>query len=80
MVATRDSGKAGKEAKQFWKEVRHMGYKLKVVGPPSYHLSTTFKRESDPEPCMTWGLVQYIQKILDQYERMFGKTVKNIRI
>ena len=70
---------AGKDAQQFWKDVLNMGYKLKGVGPPDYHLGATFKRESDPEKCMTWGPVRYIQKILDQYERMFGKPVKNSR-
>ncbi len=28
---------------------------------------------------MTWGPVRYIQKILDQYERIFGEKVKNSR-
>ena len=52
---------------------------MKGVGPPTYHLGATFKRVTDPEPCMTWGPVRYIEKILDQYERMFGEKVKNSR-
>ena len=70
---------AGKNAKQFWEDVRSMGYKLKGVGPPDYHLGATFERVKDPEPFMTWGPVRYIQKILEQYERMFGEKVKNSR-
>ena len=69
----------GKDAKQSWKDVRSMGYKLKGVGPPNYHLGATFEKVKDPEPCMTWGPVRYIQKILEQYERLFGDKVKNSR-
>ena len=68
---------AGKDAKQFWKDVHSMGYKLKGVGPPDYHLGAMFERVKDPEPCMTWGPVRYIQKILEQYERLFGEKIKN---
>ena len=56
-----------------------MGYKLKGASPPDYHLGATFERVNDPEPCMTWGPVRYIHKILEQYERMFGEKVKNSR-
>ena len=70
---------AGKNAKQYWKDVLAMGYKLKGVGTPTYHLGATFERVKDPEPMMTWGPVRYVQKILDQYEKIFGEQVKNSR-
>ena len=56
---------AGKNAKQFWYDVSKMKYKLKGVGSPKYHLGATFERVTDPEICMTWGPVRYIEKILD---------------
>ena len=34
---------AGKAASKFWENVRAMCYKLKGVGPPSYHLGTTLE-------------------------------------
>ena len=70
---------AGKDAEQFWNEVKSKGYKLKGVGPPTYHLGATFQRTKEPESMMTWGAVRYIQKILEQYERIFGEPVKNSR-
>ena len=39
---------AGKNAKQFWDDVRSMGYKLKGVGPPNYHLGATFRASQRP--------------------------------
>ena len=56
-----------------------MGYKLKGVGSLDYHLGATFEQVSNPEPCMTWGPVRYIYKILEQCEGTFGEKVKNNR-
>ena len=73
---------AGRNAEQYWKDVKSMGYKLKGVGPPTYHLGATFERVKEPgtdKTVMTWGPVRYIQKILDQYERMFGEKVSGSR-
>ena len=70
---------AGKDASGFWGEVKNMGYKLKGVGPPTYHLGATFERTVKPESVLTWGPVRYIQKILEQYERIFGEPIKNSR-
>lgn len=33
---------AGKDAKRYWKDVLAMGYKLKGVGVPTYHLGNKF--------------------------------------
>ena len=70
---------AGKDPKRYWEDVLAMGYKLKGVGVPTYHLGATFERVNGPEKMMTWGAVRYIQKILDQYEKIFGEKVKNGR-
>ena len=40
---------ARKDASGFWGEVKSMGYKLKGVGPPTYHLGATFERTVEPE-------------------------------
>ena len=58
----------------------NQGYKPKGVGPPDYHFGAWFESATDPETgrnIITWGLVRYIQKILDQYGRMFGEPVKD---
>ena len=70
---------AGKDPKQYWNDVLAMGYKLKGVGVPTYHLGATFERVNGPEKMMTWEAVHYIQKILDQYQKIFGEKVKNGR-
>ena len=44
---------ADKDGKAFWGEVLSLGYKLKGVGPPYYHLGASFIRTKDPEAMMT---------------------------
>lgn len=70
---------AGKNAKHFRVNVQNLGYKLKGVSPPTYHLGAKFKRAKYPELCTTCGPVRYIQKTLDQHECMFEEKVKNSR-
>ena len=45
-------------------------YILKGVGPPSYHLGGDFGR--DPDGTLYWGAQRYIEKLMFNYERMFG--------
>ena len=70
---------AGKDPRKFWDSVQSLGYKLKGVDKPEYHLGATFERVVDPEQCMTWGPKRFIEKMLDQYEHMFGEKVKSGR-
>ena len=49
-------------------------YKLKGVGPPSYHLGANYFR--DPDGTLVMGAKDYINKILTNYERMFGELPK----
>ena len=50
--------------------VKKYNYKLKGVGPISYHLGGDFGREKDGT--LYWGAETYITKILDNYKRWFG--------
>jgi Reverse transcriptase (RNA-dependent DNA polymerase) len=47
-------------------------FKLKSVGPISYHLGCDFYR--DPDGTLCCGPKQYIEKMLGAYKRMFGET------
>jgi Reverse transcriptase (RNA-dependent DNA polymerase) len=49
-------------------------YKLKGVGPPSYHLGGDFFR--DPDGTLAWGASSYVKKMLINYETMFGSKPK----
>ena len=44
-------------------------FKMKGVGPPTYHLGEDFQRLSNGK--LAWGSKTYIIKILDQYKRLF---------
>jgi hypothetical protein len=46
-------------------------FKLKGTGDIAYHLGCDFFREDDGTLCM--ALKKYIDKMLDNYERMFGE-------
>jgi hypothetical protein len=47
-------------------------FKLKGVGPISFHLGCDFWREDDGTLC--FGPKKYVEKMIDGYERMFGKA------
>jgi hypothetical protein len=53
------------------KLTQHYGYKLKGVGPPSYHLGANYSRDPDGTLCM--GSRDYVDKILKNYERVYGE-------
>jgi hypothetical protein len=46
------------------------GYKLKGVGDPAYHLGGNFFRDEDGT--LAWGARSYVEKMLVNYEIMFG--------
>ena len=46
-------------------------YLLKGVGDPEYHLGGNFGR--DPDGTLYWSARTYIQKMLDNYKRMFNE-------
>ena len=50
------------------------GFKLKGVGKPSYHLGGDFFR--DPDGTLAWGAQSYVEKMLINYETMFGSKPK----
>jgi len=50
------------------------GYKLKGVGPLSFHLGCDFFR--DPDGTLCFGPIKYVQKIISAYESMFGEKPK----
>ena len=64
LIAARDP----KEIVQTLQE-RH-GFKLKGVGPLTYHLGCDYFRDKDGTLCC--GPKKYIAKMIDQYEQMFG--------
>ena len=64
---------AGKDAKTFGEKFNLLIINSKELA----HLTITLVRTKEPEAMMTWGSVQYIQKIIDQYERMFGEPVRD---
>jgi len=49
-------------------------YILKGVGPPEYHLGGNFGR--DPDGTLFWGAQSYVEKMLNNYERLFGSQPK----
>ena len=66
---------AGRRGVGFFDDLKKLGFKLKGVGPPTYHLGGDFKRVDEPEPMMTWGATTYVKKMLDQYKVLFGTDV-----
>jgi len=50
------------------------GYILKGVGQPEYHLGGNFGR--DPDGTLFWGAKSYVEKMLGNYERLFGGPPK----
>jgi len=49
-------------------------YILKGVGVPEYHLGGNFGR--DPDGTLYWGSKTYVEKILDNFARIFGSEPK----
>ena len=66
---------AGRRGTGFFDELKGLGFKLKGVGPPTYHLGGDFKKVSEPEPMLTWGAYTYVKKMLDQYKTLFDEDV-----
>ena len=50
-------------------------FKLKGVGPISYHLGCDYTRDADGT--LSVGPRRYIEKMINAYEQMFGETPKN---
>ena len=59
----------------FYKLITDLGFKLKGVQYPTYHLGGDFKRVNEPEPMLTWGSHTFVKKMLLKYEKMFGEPV-----
>ena len=54
-------------------EEKH-NYILKGVGPPEYHLGGNFGQ--DPDGTLLWGAQRYVEKMIKNYERLFGSQPK----
>ncbi|MGL4933428.1 MAG: reverse transcriptase domain-containing protein, partial [Aeromonas sp.] len=52
------------------------GYKLKGDGPLKYHLGCDFGR--DPDGTFYYGPFNYVEKMMDTYERLFGEKPKGV--
>jgi len=71
---------AGRNPNAFFGKLRELGYKLKGVGMPSYHLGGDFKRVSEPESVLTWGSVTYVKRLLELYAREMENPVPTSKI
>jgi len=61
-----------KNPKEFMERLTsHYGYKLKGVGPPTYHLGANYFR--DPDGTLGMGAKDYVKKILANYEMTYGE-------
>ena len=58
----------------FYKNLTDLGYKLKGVGSPTYHLGGDFTR--DPDGTLAWGAKSYITRLLANYQQMFHQLPK----
>ena len=63
----------GYDSAAYFQSLRDLGYKLKGVQMPEYHLGGDFRRVSDPENVLIWGSHTYVKKMLAQYEQIFGE-------
>ena len=52
-------------------------YLLKGVGEPEYHLGGNFGR--DPDGTLYWSARTYVQKMLDNYQRVHGELPKKVK-
>ena len=60
---------------EFFRQLREIhNYKLKGDGPLKYHLGCDY--ELDPDGTLRGGPRNYINKIVEGYERMFGELPK----
>jgi Reverse transcriptase (RNA-dependent DNA polymerase) len=64
LIATRDPGEIKRTLENAHK------FKLKSVGPLTYHLGCNYFCDKDGTLC--YGPCKYIAKILDQFEKFFG--------
>lgn len=64
-----------REPEKCYASLEQLGYKLKGVKKPDYHLGGDFKYVGKPEKMLTWGAHTYIKKMMYQYEKLFGVPV-----
>ena len=65
----------GKDPDKFFKILTDVyGYKLKGVGDPAYHLGGNFFRDQDGT--LAWGAKSYVEKMIGNYQVMFGEKPK----
>ena len=65
----------GKKPQAFFNSLKdEHGFKLNGVGKPSYHLGGDFF--CDPDGTLAWGAQSYVEKMLINYETMFGSKPK----
>ena len=59
----------------YYDQLMKLGFKLKVLQEPKFHLGGDFKIVNEPESVLTWGSSTFIKNILRKYENMFGEPV-----
>jgi Reverse transcriptase (RNA-dependent DNA polymerase) len=71
---------AGEDPKGFYDALNRLGYKLKGVGSPTYHLGGDFIRVKKPESVHSWGALTYVKRLLTNYEQIFKEPVPKCEI
>jgi hypothetical protein len=66
---------AGKDAAGFYDSLKKLGFKLKGVGTPTYHLGGDFVRVNEPESILTWGAFTYVKRMMANYQQIFKEPV-----
>ena len=68
-----------KDPKSFFDELQDpdkVGFKMKGVGSPTYHLGADFFRDDDGTLCL--GSQTYAKRLCSNFERLYGKSRKSV--
>ena len=70
---------AMKDLKSFFEELQDpekVGFKMKGVGSPTYHLGADFFRDDDGTLCL--GLQTYAKRLCSNFEQLYGEAPKSV--
>lgn len=68
----------GRNPYGFFSNLMNLGYKLKGVGIPSYHLGGDFKSIDEPNTnrsTLVWVEVSYLKRMLENYKKLLNEEV-----
>eukprot|EP00957_Ditylum_brightwellii_P009705 731525-Ditylum_brightwellii.AAC.1 len=65
----------GCNGKAFYDALHELKYQLKGLSEPVYHLDGDFKKVTEPESMLPWGVQTYVKKMMASYEQLFGEPV-----